>query len=291
MRSQRVVAAAAAFGLALVGYLTASGEALSPASAMTSSTSHTDAAFAEMPANPSIVRQVGHIPAAWKLRLDRSGKAILFVQMYDGQATFNGRTSSYRWASVSAAVDSAALPPGVHTTSDVEGIPSDFYMLSWTTDSAALATWMRAGTGLGSVVSVVPTMSFKTVPGLLDTFRFAAPSPAPSPFMFVSTITPAFFPITADAGDFWRETSTGIVKIQTNDHNEQLGAYVSWRLNTVGGTPLARMIGAASTTGSCSATNVADPLLGLLAKQNSTGCLGRELFTSTTITKAVHPVA
>lgn len=245
--------------------------------------------FAFVPADPAVVRAEGHIPARWKLLLDNNGKASLFVQALSADVTIDGQAHPYVWAAISAVLDSSALPAPErdHATSDVEGAHSDIYVISWSVNDRDFADWLRAGTGLGTVVQYVPGLKFSLGPGVTDAFAFTAPIPAPSPFEFTANLTAPIFPVTADVANWWRETPNGTVLIESNDHNEQLGAFQQWKLTTDPATPLGRMVGSSEVTDTCGLNNIAEPLAVLTSQEVKPGCFARETFTATGLRKQI----
>lgn len=270
-----------------VAVLSVVGSAV-PSAGAASSTAANAAALAVLSADPATVRAVGHIPSRWKLLLDSAGKASLVLFMYDGDVIVGTATHNYQWVTLSVELDSSQLPAGVHSTSDADGLPSDLYLLAWSTTNAQLARWLGSA-GLGSVTSHVPGLDFKLGPGVAPTFTFTAPKPFESPFTFAAQFTPTFLPTTPDTVDYWRDTPSGTAVIETNDNNEQLGGFVQWTLRTEAGTPLARMAGSTTQTAMCKPTDIAGTIVGLANHQLRPGCISRETFTSTTMRKMVFP--
>lgn len=195
--------------------------------------------LAVLSADASSVRAVGHVPTRWNLLLDSSGKASLILFMYDGTMVVGSAKHHYQWVTLSVILDSSKLPAGLHSTSDAEGLPSDLYLLAWSTKNAPLARWLGSAR-LGSATSYVPGLDFNLGAGVAPTFNFTAPKPSSSPFSFAAQLTPTFLPTSPDTVNYWRDTPLGTARIETNDNNEQIGGFVQWSLRTDPGTPLAR---------------------------------------------------
>jgi hypothetical protein len=242
-----------------------------------------------LPVSPRTVRVVGGVPKRWNLLLDGAGRASLVLFMYRGDVTIGGVTRPYEWTSTSVMLDSSRLPAGITSTSRVDTLPSDLYLINWSTSSSGLAAWLRH-TGLGAATTYVPGLDFTMGSDPLPTFGFGAPAPYVSPYRLSAKLTPTFLPTLPDTVDYWRDTATGTVKIETNDNNERIGAYLSWTLRTPAWTPLARMTGGTTHSSSCS-TNIVDPLLGIVANQVRTGCISREQFSSTDMRSGFVPRA
>jgi hypothetical protein len=243
--------------------------------------------LAVLSADPVAVRAVGHVPSRWNLMLDSAGKASLILFMYDGDVIVGTTTRHYQFVTLSAMLDSSKLPAGVHSTSDADGLPSDLYLLGWSTRSAQLARWLRSS-GLGAETSYVPGLDFNLESGPAPKFNYAAPKPDPSPFTFASQLTPTFLPTSPDTVDYWRDTASGTVMIETNDNNEQLGGFVQWTFQTDPASPLARMLGTTTQTATCKPTDIAGTILGLATHQLRPGCISREAFTSTSLRRVVY---
>lgn len=273
----------------VIGLLAALLYAVAPSeSAVAQTTTANEGVVASMAVDPVAVRAAGHIPSRWKLKLDSHGKALLVVFMYDGTAIINGTSRPYRWVSTSVYLDSTNLPAGIHSTSDVEGVRADVYLLDWTTSSWALASRLRAA-GAGPAAEYVPALNFSMGAGATPSFHFSAGRPALSPFTFSAHLTPTFIPTSSDTVNFWRDAPTGTLKISTNDNRELLGQFLNWSLTTSPTTPLAHMMGAAKRTRSCSPAAAIDPILGLAAHEGRLGCISRETFANTSVSWTFFP--
>jgi hypothetical protein len=240
-------------------------------------------ALTVLSANPAVVRKVGKIPDRWKLALDGRGKATLYLET-PGQCelTIGGVKHTFAYTALSALLDGAALPGPEkrRDTSNVAGLPLDRWLMSWSASDAAFVRWLRKGTGLGRLVTYVPGLRYEEGSGLPHQMRFSAPSPTPSPFTLTSTIVAdGVIPLAPLVSDLWRETSAGSVMIEAGHIDpDRFGVFKDWKLTTDPASPLGRMIGGGSASGTCTATQLVAPLPARLAGKIDSGCFTAERF-------------
>lgn len=247
------------------------------------------AVLAVLEANPAALRATGDVPSRWPLLLDSAGNAQLVLFMYYGDVILNGEIHPYQWVSLSAFLDSSKLPTGIDSTSKVDTMPSDLYLIDFSTTSADLTSKFRSLGLDASVAKYVPGgLQFTMGSDLVPMFRFNTTSPYSSPFNFAATLTPTFVPTFPDTVDYWHDTPSGTVKIETNDNNEAVGGFLNWTFQTASGTPIAQMIGGTTQSRTCSA-NILDPILGIVAGQVRPGCISRETFSSTSMSASLIP--
>lgn len=238
-------------------------------------------ALAFMTVNPAVLRAVGQIPARWKLALNSAGQATLFLDMQSSPITFDGETRHVTYAQPEALLDSNALPEPErqHDTSNFEGSPEDFYMISFSVNDTGYVRWLESDPGLGNIVHYVPNLSFDLGSGPLSSFSFTAAAPSPTPFQFSATLTPGFFPVNPAIANHWRETPAGTLLIEDRTVGTNLlGQVASWHLRTDPSSPLGQLIGGGRRDFTCGPETLPAPVLGVVSHKNDSGCIGDETY-------------
>lgn len=238
--------------------------------------------LASIPVDLSLLRAQGGIPARWGLQLTPAGKATLFFGMDNAPVTVMGRTRRVRVGLLLAVLDPSKLPSPerAQDTSNFEGSPEDFYILSLSVSDQGFADWFRQGTGLGDLVQYVPGLNSELGPGPLHQYAFTAPAMSPIPVKFTATVTDPAFPLYSATSDWWRQTPEGTLRLEVADHNETLGLFQNWQLNTEPQSFLGRILGGAERSFTCQPTALPAPVLGVVTHRNDTGCIGIEHSSS-----------
>lgn len=247
-----------------------------------------------VPAGAETVRRLGQVPARWKLALDEEGRATVALDAAVCTFPGEGQARTVVWSRVAALLDSSAIPAPEHdrSTSNVAGLPMDFYLLSWSTDDRAFLEWLREGTGLEGSTRYVPDLALDapmlTTPslGLFHDLRFVAPQPEPSPYSFTASTTDPVTPVVPLVLNVWRETPAGSVMVESNLVGA-MGTARQWQVDTHASSPLAQMIGSSTYRFVCDPALLVSPLLARLESRAAQGCLGAGTFPSATLRRGI----
>lgn len=210
--------------------------------------------FAGFEAEPRVVREVGDIPLDWTLQGEaETGRASVFlVTLTCTGLTAGGLTAPVTYAILSASVD----PPeqvANRTTSSFAGVSgeTDFYLISWTTNHAGLAEWLKDGTGLKDRVHFAPNLEMNWPLGALADVRFEAKAPAPSPFEMRARVTEPALLLHPVVANFWAATAVGDVMIETSNPDGVRMGVDTWHLEAASGSEMETIMGSTKRSSSC----------------------------------------
>lgn len=248
--------------------------------------------YAFLQADAAILRGEGEIPARWEIRIDGDGKATAFITTLHCDITVDGRRRPVVYTTLSALLDSSALPAPERerATSNIFGLPLDFYLFTWSSNDAGFARWLRAGTGLQDHVVQAPGLAYRMGAGPLHDYAFTAPAPVPSPFSLTESVSDAVFGPATGVVNFWRETAAGTVMIETTANAASLGTFDKLTLTAAPGSPLARILGNGGIQQrTCSAARLLSPLSGAVAGRAESGCFAHSAMQSARWRKDIPP--
>ena len=240
-------------------------------------------------ADPTQVRREANIPLRWKLATTRAGRSLLLEFVGTCKWTVRGVTRMDTYRELAALLDPGSMPQPErsHDTSNLAGRRLDLYLISSSSNDATYEQWMRDRGGLGSAAVYNPHLSLTTSGIGLQTARYQAPTPDQSPFVLTETATVPFILVPGFDANYWHQNASGTYKIDdggdpAKGQHVADGQYLSWTFTTTTGSPLARMLGTARETSSCSPLAAPSPLIAIVTGTTfAPGCIGGESGSAT----------